>query len=343
MIKIVGDVCFSDGYFDVGFGIGSELKANYDPFENLEFNDNNIWFGNLECVISDISNLPGFKTRHFRVPFKSVSSLRHLNVYSVANNHVMQHGIEAYNEMLANINKLGSKYVGSLSNKTITLDHQSHKFGFLVFSQRGEAFSEKPLYWLRPEYNEIETELHKIQNCDFKIVYMHWGNEFIDYPCVEQKKFAHWLIDIGFDLVIGTHPHVLQGYEVYKKKYIFYSLGNFLFNLPTEETRYSAIVNIDVEMRELKISYNYVFNDVNNKPKIITKDYVPKKYLFDTLNKKINFEADNEVYYNDMFQQLNIYRRKSHRWIIATMHKHSFKEFLFILKDFLSRRIMKVI
>ena len=59
MIKIVGDVCFSDGYFDVGFGIGSKLKYNYNPFENLMFGSDNIWFGNLECVVSDISDKTG--------------------------------------------------------------------------------------------------------------------------------------------------------------------------------------------------------------------------------------------------------------------------------------------
>ena len=51
-------------------------------------------------------------------------------------------------------------------------------------------------------------------------------------------------------LLVPT-PHVLQGYEVYKEKHIFYSLGNFLFGMPTEETRYSAIVNIDVDDRRI--------------------------------------------------------------------------------------------
>ena len=93
--------------------------------------------------------------------------MHHFNIYGVANNHVMQHGAAAYNEMLTNIDKLGSKYVGNLSNKTITIDYKKHKFGLAVFSLRGEAFSEKPLYWLRPEYNEIESELPKIQELRF--------------------------------------------------------------------------------------------------------------------------------------------------------------------------------
>jgi hypothetical protein len=338
VIKIVGDICFSDGYFDVGFGIGSKLKYNFNPFENLKFDQENIWFGNLECVISDISNLIGYKKEHFRVSLKNVLSLDHFNIYGVANNHVLQHGTEAYCEMLSNINKLGSKYVGNISDKTIIIDYKLHKFGFAVFSQKCESFSEKPLYWLCPEYKEIEIELHKMQNSDFKIAYLHWGEEYINYPYIEQQKFAHWLIDIGFDLVVGAHPHVMQGYEIYKDKYIFYSLGNFLFNMPTEETRYSAIVNVDVDKGELKINYDYVFINKENKPNIIAKEYVPRKYLFENLNEVIRFN-DNDVYYKDMFQKLSIFRKKNHRWIIKTVYKHNILELLSILKNFISRRL----
>ena len=110
----------------------------------MKLDSDNIWFGNLECVVSDISNLIGYKAEHFRVPYNNVSSLHHLNIYNVANNHIMQHGAEAFTEMLSNISKLGSKYVGNLSNKTIIIDYTGHKFGFAAFSQRGEVFSEKP-------------------------------------------------------------------------------------------------------------------------------------------------------------------------------------------------------
>lgn len=342
MLRIVGDVCFSDGYFDAGFGIGSKLKSNYNPFINIDFGSDDIWFGNLECVVSNISNLKGFGAECFRVPSEYVSSLHHMNIYCVANNHIMQHGNEAYDEMLTNINKLGSKYVGNLSDKTIIVEYKQCKFGIMTFSQRQESFSQKPLYWLRPEYNEIESELEKLRNCDFKIVYLHWGYEFVDYPNVDQKLCAHWLVDIGFDLVVGTHPHVLQGFEVYKEKYIFYSLGNFLFNMPTEETRYSAIVNIEVEKGKMQVSFDYVFNDKEKEPKIIEQGKVPDSYLFETLNKKLSLEEDNEVYFKNMLHQLFIYRVKNYWWIIKTLHRHDFSELIFIIKDFVSRRLKKL-
>ena len=71
--------------------------------------------------------------------------------------------------------------------------------------------------------------MSKIENDDLKIVQVHWGEEKSDTPSDEQVSLAHRAIDMGADLVIGHHPHVLQGIEKYKGKYICYSLGNFCF------------------------------------------------------------------------------------------------------------------
>ena len=88
---------------------------------------------------------------------------------------------------------------------------------------------------------------------------MHWGNEFIDRPYVDQIHFAHFLIDIGYDLVVGMHPHLLQGYEIYQGKYIFYSIGNFVFNMHWEPLRYAAIVKLDVEEEKIVTDVDYVY------------------------------------------------------------------------------------
>lgn len=338
MIRIVGDICFADGSFDIGFGIGSQLKRHYDPFEYLDFKKEDIWIGNLECVVSNVSDKINYKSIPLRIPYERVSSLHHLDIYSVANNHSMQHGVDAFYETLNNIKKLGSRHVGSLNCKSTNFIYKNKTFGLLAFSKRGEAFSDNPLYWLDPEYKDIELELRILEECAYKMVYIHWGNEFINYPYVEQKKFARWLIDIGFDIVIGTHPHVMQGYEIYKSKYIFYSLGNFLFNMPTEETRYSAILNIDIDEEALNVNYSYVHINKNNQPVIVAPESMPQKLSFEALNKMISFDGDNEVYYKHMFQQLSIFRKKNHRWMLKTIHKHDPKEIIYTFKDFIVRR-----
>ena len=90
------------------------------------------------------------------------------------------------------------------------------------------------------------------------MLFVHWGNEYINRPLSAQKKFAHWLIDAGYDLIIGMHPHVLQGFEDYNGKRIYYSLGNFVFDMAWEPIHYGAIVNVDFAGAEPRISYDYV-------------------------------------------------------------------------------------
>src|SRR5690606_38936614 len=66
-------------------------------------------------------------------------------------------------------------------------------------------------------------------NADRLAVMVHWGEERSDLPNQVQKSLAYAFVDAGADLVIGHHPHVLQGFEKYKDKWIAYSLGNFVF------------------------------------------------------------------------------------------------------------------
>jgi len=79
---------------------------------------------------------------------------------------------------------------------------------------------------------------------DIVVVMVHWGIERADNPNDLQKRDAHTFIDAGADLVIGSHPHVLQGFETYKGKWISYSLGNYIFNMTkTEKTKDTGVLD----------------------------------------------------------------------------------------------------
>lgn len=225
MLKIVGDIHLADGFFDIGFGVGSSIKKGVDPFAKLKRSENDFWIGNFESVCSDTSNKKGSYAKQFIISPDDISHIKHLDLYSIANNHVMQHGKKAYCEMLQYFESRSVQYVGSVDRKSTSFIHQGKKIGIIAFSQRPENFSKEPLYWLLPEYEDVNAELSKLSGCDYKIIFVHWGYEFINYPNIDQKAFAHYLIDKGADLIIGTHPHVLHGYEIYKGKHIFYSYG----------------------------------------------------------------------------------------------------------------------
>ncbi len=113
----------------------------------------------------------------------------------------------------------------------------------------------------------------KLFNPDFIIAHMHWGEEYKQKPSHEQKALADWLIDQGVDLIIGSHPHVIQPMELRKSgeggdkdRLIVYSLGNFISNMTAENTYGGALVKAVLCRKGLKRSiasakYGLVFCD----------------------------------------------------------------------------------
>jgi poly-gamma-glutamate synthesis protein (capsule biosynthesis protein) len=78
-------------------------------------------------------------------------------------------------------------------------------------------------------------------------VYAHWGDEYEKKPNSGQREFAHRLVDAGADLVIGSHPHVVQTKELYNDKWIYYSLGNFVFDQYfNDSVRCGAVVTVSL-------------------------------------------------------------------------------------------------
>ena len=113
MIKIVGDINLTDSYFDVGFGIGSQLQQGFDPFFRVPRQPEDCWIGNYEGVASEASNQTGFAARQFRISPEYLNHLKHFDLYGLANNHAMQHGDRAYSRTFDYLSSKGCKCFGS--------------------------------------------------------------------------------------------------------------------------------------------------------------------------------------------------------------------------------------
>jgi len=113
-------------------------------------------------------------------------------------------------------------------------------------------------------------------NADLTIVNVHWGTEKKSAPNPYQIEMAHRLIDLGADLVLGHHPHVLQGLELYRGKLIAYSMGNYIFGSISENAKTSMILQIALDMNGLlsaKALPIHVYNAVVKfQPKILRGD-----------------------------------------------------------------------
>ena len=336
MLKIVGDICLTDNYFNIGYGVGSTIIKGNNPFSLLQKSEQDVWIGNCECVISDTSVYSNYRRYYFRISPTYLHSCRLIDYYCVANNHIMEHGGEAYRDTCRNLSFLSKGYFGSKDNKTICFRHQSKKVSITAFSMRKDSTCFEPLYWSTPELYEIKEEYDKLDS-DFKIAYLHWGVEFINYPNREQILFAHWLVDLGFDLIIGLHPHIMQGYEIYKGKYIFYSLGNFVFAMSWEPTRYSAIINVD--LTSSKVSYQYIKISSSFCPHIVPTDLVPGYCRFDNLNHLVGRFLNVENYVRHSSHELKKYQKSNRLNFIKNIHRNKFRFLGSILANFVKRKL----
>lgn len=338
MIYFTGDVSLTDGYFNVGFGVGSDIIKGKDPFNSIQRSADDVWIGNFEGVASDLSCNDGYASNVFRISPNALSHLSLFDMYGFANNHAMQHGEDAYWQTVDHLSKLGYRLFGSQKQKSLLFEHKEKQVSITGISFRLDEFSQNPCYWHNPEYIDIQREVQSLPHDAFKVLFVHWGNEYINRPSSAQKKFAHWLVDTGFDLIVGMHPHVLQGYEDYKHARIYYSLGNFVFDMPSEACRYGVIVGLDFdENRNPILSEEYVKIDRKGYPRIVESSSIPYTYRFDYLNQCLTKEDNSEPYHKEALQGYLRYRKVNRKSILKNFIAHP-KGMMGVVADFIKRK-----
>lgn len=338
MLVFTGDINLTDWIFNVGFGIGTNIEKGLNPFKYFQRNDNDLWVGNFEGVASPISANKGIYAKAFRVEPSVLKDLHHMDFYGFANNHAMEHGEEAYMETVKALESYGSKVFGMHNSKSVLFEHNGQKCSITGMCLRIEATKKTPLYWHNPEYKEIETELASLPDDAFKILYVHWGNEYINRPSAAQKKFAHWLLDSGFDLIIGMHPHVLQGYEDYDGKRVYYSLGNCVFDMPSEQCKIGALVGLDFVDGKPVYSEQYIHIDKDCCPHVVLEKEIPQEWRFAHLNDRLKIDDNSEEYHQDILKGYLVYRKANRKQLLASAFSHP-DSFCGIMADFIKRKL----
>jgi len=263
-IILVGDIMLNRG---VEYMIEREGGRDF-KFPFLKIADYlkraDIVFGNLEGPISDKGKKVG-SIYSFRAEPAAIEGLSFagFDILSLANNHAFDYGRTALEDCLTKLSNAQIEYVGAGFNEgeayggptPIIKEIEGIKIGFLAYTNLG------PESWkATPENSGIawvsEKDLEKIkesiksakEKVDILIVSLHSGEEYAAEPTQFQIEFSKATINAGADLVIGHHPHVVQKSEKYKDKWIFYSLGNFVFDQSfSEETMRGEILEILIE------------------------------------------------------------------------------------------------
>lgn len=263
VIHAVGDIMLA------GSGEKIYRKYGYDyPFaatrEILQQGD--IVIGNLESPLASSGIEFTDKKFRFKVDPQAALALKKAGFthLSLANNHILDFGVAGLQETLAALAANSIISAGAGQNLTaarkagITAIH-GVKVAFLSYSLTypEEFFAGKETAGTAPGYAALFTAdiAAAKKQADCVIVAFHWGGEGLDKPKAYQIIAAHRAIDAGADIIIGHHPHTLQGVEYYGKGVIFYSLGNYAFGSYSRSSEISMIARItfDAGIREVEI------------------------------------------------------------------------------------------
>ncbi len=222
-IVFVGDMMFDRGVEDMmknmGFAYPIELIKDFLKGFNYAV-------GNLEGPINEKPKDFPDESLKFSFDSKITESLKEGNfkLVSLANNHTLNMGEAGLEETKEILKKNDIAYVGDPIGCDIDYLYQKDDMSFYAVNET---------YPTNCSDNDLVGAFSEVKyyNPDsFIVVLMHWGDEYKMTASATQEEMAHELIDVGADVVLGGHPHVVQNVEMYNGKLIFYSLGNFIFD-----------------------------------------------------------------------------------------------------------------
>ncbi len=238
-IVAVGDVMIGSG-----FPAGNLPKDDaLESFKEVKsFLNGDIVFGNLEGAILDSGNSEKCKNSKagtcyaFRMPDRYGKILKEagFSLMSTANNHANDFGETGRRNTARVLDEVGIYHAGPVENKSVVFEKEGIRYGFCAFSPNSNMLSVNDL----EQATDLVKELRPM--ADIVIVSFHGGAEGASHTHVPRQneyffgenrgnvyKFAHAVIDAGADIVLGHGPHVTRAVEVYKQKFIAYSMGNF--------------------------------------------------------------------------------------------------------------------
>lgn len=235
-VSAVGDIMLGNHsiYYIEKYGVDYPFAATSSILSAAD-----ITMGNLEGPFTQEGKR--FQKRFtFKVPPKYAAGLLNagFDVVTLANNHIFDYGVEGLQNTLQILDSLHIGHCGAgmdLEQASQPAILKKNGFRVAVF---GYSMTYPSEFWATnstggtcyPDINTLTLNISRWDSLvDVVIVNFHWGSELWHFPKQYQKDFAHLAIDAGADLIIGHHPHVLQGVEIYKNRLIAYSLGNFSF------------------------------------------------------------------------------------------------------------------
>lgn len=255
-LVFIGDVMLADGP-------GKTIAAGGDPLAEFdaELRGADFSIANLECPVARSGKALDNKIWTFRAEPATLAVLKgRIGAVSLANNHSGDYGPEAFVETLDHLSAAQLPFFGGGRNLAqahapLWVEKQGLRIAVLGYDEFKPRSFEAGAKWPGVAWSEDSQVLADIRaaraaGADLVIPFMHWGWENEPRPSARQWQLAKRMIAAGADAVVGSHPHVTQGADVYRGRPIVWSLGNFVFDgFSTPETTHGWLLKMRLDKK----------------------------------------------------------------------------------------------
>ena len=234
------------------------LEKGYDyPYSYVRelLSEDDYSIANLETPVTTRGTPHADKAYVYKSSPDSLPAMKEAGIDAVnlANNHTMDQGVEGLLDTFSALDANRIDYVGAGSDSRrayapVYAERNGIKLAVLGFSRvvpQVSWYAGKDKPGVAASYDPalaVQAIKEADANADVVVVIAHWGEERKDFPVDHQKELARTYLDAGADLIVGGHPHVVQGLENIDGKWIAYSLGNFVFTRSTEPKTWDSMI-----------------------------------------------------------------------------------------------------
>jgi hypothetical protein len=269
-----------------------------EPLRKL-IRDSDLFIANLEAPLGAHAPDPDKRnTFRFHMPQAFLENIQQQIgldfsrwVLTNANNHSGDAGLEGFNQSISLLESFGVKHLGhkTFTNPFRIVEHNGFKLGFSGWTHwlNRDMCGQQPVLSGVDMNATSPSDFKTANELDFMIGLPHWEFEFQHFPRRKTRRLAQSFLSRGFDLLVGSHPHVLQPWELFNDKPCFYALGNFcglgiarpVKIIPLLEVQlYRAAKSSETQIRSFQLHYFYQLHE-NNEIKIVPLKDIPPDLL----------------------------------------------------------------
>lgn len=333
IVTFTGDICISGNFVD-------KIENDTPIFSKgvlTALNQANFVVANLESPVTNSKKYINFNTP-LKSPTNTIKYLskRNITIFNLANNHILDYTDIGLHDTLKEIKKNNCNSFGAgFSNKEITspviLEKDNIKIALFGIAKTNPYQYKKAKVFYSENIKLLKKVIKKTRlEVNFIVVNFHGGEEYSQFPSPVKRKFLKKIAKLKeVDCIVAHHSHTLQGVEIFKETPIFYSLGNFIFDIPNHKyhnnTDFGALLQLQFSKKKITFSflpYNIQQGFVTDFDNVNFQKQIDKLSNFSDYSKKWQKEA-----YNNLFLRKKINEAPKHT--IKPLQEKAFLSILF--------------